>query len=203
MTGRGAAECSDDGVVVRVGVMWVVHCWVVSVVFWRSSGDADVRFTHISRARRLKFAGVILRSTAGAVVVIVALVATDHRGVVRGLGKSDLPPVAHLGGLGVAEDFRAFQGAVGHESGGGGAAGVIHLLAGRGDVDVKFRTPRHGLGGPGAPSAHDGTGLAVIDVIVVCGHGRGTQLTIIDAGGRHSVAVRGVVCPSGAKGRVR
>lgn len=139
VTGRGAAESSDDGVVVRVGVMWMVHCWVVSVVFWRSSGDADVRFAHITGTRRLKLAGVILlRRPAGAVVVIVALMATDHRGIVWGLGKSDLPPVAHLGGLGVTEDFGAFQRAVGAKACGGGAGGVIHMLAGRGDVDIKL-----------------------------------------------------------------
>lgn len=114
VTGRGAAEGRDDGVVVRVGVMWMVHCWVVSVVFWRGSGDADVRFAHISGTRRLKPAGVILlRRPAGAVVVVVALLATGHRRIVRGLGKSDLPPVAHLGGLGVTEDFGAFQGDAG------------------------------------------------------------------------------------------
>lgn len=109
MTRRGAAESGDNGVVVRVGVVWVVHCWVVAVVFWGSSGDADVRFTHISRTGRLKLASVILlRGPAGAVVIIVALVATYRWGISRCLGKSDLPLVAHLGGPGVAQDFRAF-----------------------------------------------------------------------------------------------
>lgn len=116
-TGRGTAESGDDGVVVRVGVMWMVHSWVVSVVFRRSSGDADVRSAHIAGTGGLKLAGVILlRRTTGAVVVVVALVATDHRGIVRGLGEGDLPPVAHLGCLGVTEDFWAFQGAVGPEA---------------------------------------------------------------------------------------
>lgn len=139
MAGRGAAEGSDDGVVVRVGVMRMVHCRVVSVVFWRSSGDADVGFAHITGTGRLKLAGVILLGgPAGAVVVVVALMATDHGGIVRGLGKSDLPPVAHLGGLGVTEDFGAFQGAVGPKARGGGAGGVVHVLAGRADVDAQL-----------------------------------------------------------------
>lgn len=139
MTGRGAAESRDDGVVVRVGVMWMVHGWVGSVVFRRSSGDADVRFAHIAGTRGLQPAGVILlRWPAGAVVVVVALMATDHRGIAGGLGKSDLPPVAHLGGLGVSEDFGAFQGAVGPKACGGGAGGVVHVLAGRRDVDVEL-----------------------------------------------------------------
>lgn len=138
VTRRGAAEGGDDGVVVGVGVMRVVHRWVVSVVFRRSSGDADVRFADITGTRGLKLAGVILLRRPSGVVVVVALVAPDHRGIVRRLGKSDLPPVAHLGGLGVAEDFRAFQGAVGHKARGGGAGGVIHLLAGGRDVDVEF-----------------------------------------------------------------
>lgn len=138
-TGRGAAESGDDGVVVRVGVMRMVHGWVVSVVFWRSSGDADVRFAHITGTGRLTPAGVVLlRRPAGAVVVIVALVATDHRRIVRGLGERHLPPVAHLGGLGVTEDFGASQGAVGPKARGGGAAGVIYVLAGGRDVDVQL-----------------------------------------------------------------
>lgn len=139
VTRRGAAESRDDGVVVGVGVMRVVHRRVVAVVFRRSSGDADVRFADIAGTRGLKPAGVVLlRRPAGAVVVVVALVAADHRGVVGRLGKRDLPPVAHLGGLGVAEDLGAFQGAVGQEARGGRAGGVIHLLAGRRDVDVEF-----------------------------------------------------------------
>lgn len=103
MIRRRAAESGDDGVVVRVGVVWVVHCRVVTVVFWRSSGDADIRFAHISGTRRLKLAWVILlRGPADAIVVIVALIAANHRGIRRCLGKSDLPLVAQLGGLGVA-----------------------------------------------------------------------------------------------------
>lgn len=77
MIRRGAAEGGDDGVVVRVGVVWVVHCWVVAVVLWGSSGDADVGFTDIPGTRRLELASVIvLRGPAGAIVVVVALVAT-------------------------------------------------------------------------------------------------------------------------------
>lgn len=203
VTRRGAAESSDDGVVVGVGVMRVVHRRVVAVVFRGSPGDADVRLADIAGTRGLKPAGVVLLGgPARAIVVVVALVAADHGGVVGRLGKRDLSPVAHLGGLGVAEDFGAFQGAAGPEACGGRAGGVVHLLAGRRDVDVEFRTARHGLGGPGAPSAHDGTGLGVIDVVVVCGRGRSAQLPVIDAGGGHGVAVRGVVGATGA-GRVR
>lgn len=88
---------------------------MVAVVFWRSSGDADFRFPDISGTRRLKLASMILlRGPAGAIVVIVALIATNHGGIT--LGKSDLPLVAHLGGLGVAENFRAFQGTAGHKA---------------------------------------------------------------------------------------
>lgn len=73
---------------------------MVTVVFWGGSGDADIRFTDISGTGRLKLAGVVLlRGSAGAVVVIVALIATNHWGISGGLGKSDLPLVAHLGGL--------------------------------------------------------------------------------------------------------
>lgn len=139
VAGRGAAERGDDGVVVGVGVVRVVHRRVVAVVLRRSSGDADVRFADVAGARGLELAGVVLLGRpAGAVVVVVALVATGHRGVVGRLGKGDLPPVAHLGGLGVAEDLGAFQGAVGQEARGGRAGGVVHLLAGRRDVDVEF-----------------------------------------------------------------
>lgn len=141
MTGRGAAESGDDGVVVRVGMMWVVRCRLVPVVFRRSSGDADVRLAHVTGTGRLQPAGVILlrRPAGAAAVVVVALVATGHRGIVGGLGKSDLPPVAHLGGLGVTEDFGAFQGAGGAVACRGGTGGVIHVLAGGGDVDVELR----------------------------------------------------------------
>lgn len=203
-TGGGAAESGDDGVVVRVGVMRVVHCRVVTVVFGRSSGDADVRFAHIGGTGRLTPAGVVLlRRPARAVVVVVALMATDHRRVVGGPGEGHLPPVAQLGGLGVTEDFGAFQGAVGPEACGGGAGGVIHVLAGRRDVDVQLRAAGRGLRGPGATPAHDGARLGVIDVIVVGGRGGSAQLPIVDAGGGHGVPVRGVVGAPGAGGRVR
>lgn len=206
VAGRGAAERGDDGVVVRVGVVWVVRGRVVSVVFWRSSGDADVGLAHVAGTGGLEPAGVVLlRRPAGAVVVVVAaaVVATDHGGIVRGLGKSDLPPVAHLGGFGVPEDLGAFQGAGGAVAGGAGAGGVVHVLAGRADVDVELGAARHGLGGPGASSSHDGAGLGVVDVVVVGGGGRSAQLPIVDAGGRHGVAVGGAVGPTGAGGRVR
>lgn len=205
MAGRGAAERGDDGVVVRVGVVWVVHGRVVPVVFWRSSGDADVGLAHIAGTGGLEPAGVVLlRRPAGAVVVVVAaVVATDHRGIVWGLGKSDLPPVAHLGGLGVPEDLGASQGTGGAVASGGGTGGVVHVLAGRADVDVELGAARHGLRGPGASSAHDGAGLGVVDVVVVGGRGRNAQLPIIDAGGRHGVTVGGAVGPTGAGGRVR
>lgn len=109
MTGRGAAESGDNGVVVRVGVVWVMHCRVVAVVFGGSSGDADIRFTDISGTGRLKLASMILLGgPAGAIVVIVALIATNHGGISRSLGERHFPLVAHLGGLGVAENFRAF-----------------------------------------------------------------------------------------------
>lgn len=142
MIRRGAAEGGDDGVVVRVGVVWVVHRRVVAVVFRGSSGDADIGFTDISGKRRLKLASVILlRGPAGAVVVVGPLSATYPWGISRRLGESDLPFVAHLGGLGVAQDFRAFQGAVGREACRTRAGDVVHLLAGRrGDVDGKFGT---------------------------------------------------------------
>lgn len=77
------------------------------------------------------------------------------------------------------------------------------MLAGRADVDVELGAARHGLGGPGASSSHDGAGLGVVDVVVVGGGGRSAQLPIVDAGGRHGVAVGGAVGPTGAGGRVR
>lgn len=206
MIRRGAAESGDDGVVVGVGVVWVVHWWVVAVVFWGSSGDADIRFTDISRTRSFKLASVILlRCSAGAVVVIVALNAAYHWGISRHLGKSDLPLVADLGGLGVAQDFRALHGAVGRKACGSRAGDVIHLLAGRrGDVDGEFGTARHRLRGLGASSTHDGTGLGIVEVVVVGGcRGGSAQVTVIDAGGRHGVTVRGAGCPTGAGGQVR
>lgn len=109
--------------------------------------------------------------------------------------------MAHLGGLGVAQDFGALQGAVGHKACRSRAGGVVHLLAGRrGDVDGKFGTARHRLGGPGASSTHDGAGLGVVEVVVVGGRGSGAQVTVVDAGGRHGVPVRGVGRPTGAGG---
>lgn len=182
-----------------------MHCWMVTIVFWGSSGDADIRFTDISRTGRLKPASVILlRDPAGAVVVIVALIATYHWGISRCLGKGDLPFVAHLRGLGVAQDFRAFQGAIGSKACGSRASDVIHLLAGRGgDVDGKFGAARHRLGGLGASSSHDGAGLGIVEVVVVGGWGSSAQVTVVDAGGRHGVTVRGAGCSAGARGRVR
>lgn len=204
MIGRGAAECGDDGVVVRVGMLWVVHSLVVAVVFWGSPGDADFRFTDVSRTGRLKLASVVLlRRTAEAVVVIVALIATNHWGLSRRLGKSDLPLVGHLGGLGVAQDFRAFQGAAGGKALGSRAGSIIHLLAGRGDIDGQLRAARHRLGGLGASSTHDGAGLGIVEVVVVGGWRGGAQVTVVDTGGRHGVTVRGISRPTGAGGRVR
>lgn len=204
MTRRGAAKGGDDGVVVRVGMVWVVHWWVVAVVFWGSSGDADIRFTDIPGTGRLKLASVIqLRGPAGAIVVIVALIAANHWGIRRCFGKSDLPLVAHLGGLGVAQDFRAFQGAAGCKAHGSRAGDVIRLAAGRGDVDGEFGTAGHRLWSLGASSTHDGAGLGVVEVVVVGGRGGSAQVTVVDAGGRHGVTVRGVGCPTGAGGQVR
>lgn len=182
-------------------MVWVVHCWVVAIVFRGSSGDADIRFTDISGTRRLKLASVILlRGTTGAVVVVVALVATRPRGISRRLGERDLPLVAHLRGLGVTQDFRAFQGAVGRKARGGGAGDVIHVLAGRRNINGKFGTAGHRLRGLGASSTHDGAGLSVVEVVVVGGLGGGAQVTVVDAGGRHGVTVRGAGRPTGAGG---
>lgn len=209
MTRRGAAESGDDGVVMRVGVVRVVHWLVVTVVFWRSPGDADFRFTEISGIRRLKLASVILlRGPADAIVVIVAFIATYHWRISRHLSESDLPLLAHLGGLGVAQDFRALQGAVGCKACGRRAGDVIHLLAGgRGDVDGEFGSARHRLGGLGASSTHDGAGLGKVEVVVVGGGCRGgggsAQVTVVDAGGRHGVTVRGAGGSTGARGQVR
>lgn len=132
MVRRGAAEGGDDGVVVRVGVVWVVDRWVVAVVLWGGSGDADLRFADIARTGRLKLASVILlKGPAGAVVVVVALVAACHWGIGGCLGEGDLPLVAHLRSLGVAQDLRAFQGAVGHKACGSRAGGVVQLVGRR------------------------------------------------------------------------
>lgn len=65
---------------VGVGVVWVVYCWVVAVVFRWGSGDADFRFTDIPGTRGLKPASVILfRRSVGPIVVTVAFVAANHR----------------------------------------------------------------------------------------------------------------------------
>lgn len=139
MIRRRAAEGGDDGVVVRVGVVRVVHRRVVAVVFGRSSGNADIRFTNISGTRGLKPACVILlRGPDSAVVVTDAIVAANHGRIRRCFGKGDLSFVAQLRGPGVAEDFGAFQGAVGDEARGPGAGGVVRLLAGGGDINGKF-----------------------------------------------------------------
>lgn len=140
MTGRGAAKCGNNGVVMRVWVVRVVYCCMVAVVLRWSSSNADIRFTDISRTGGLKLARmVLLRGPAGPVVVIIAFITTCHWGLSRCLGKSDLPLVTHLRGLGVAKDFWAFQGAVTPKACGGGAGDVIHLLVGRrGDVNGKF-----------------------------------------------------------------
>lgn len=141
MAGRGAAEGGDDGVVVWVGVVRVVHSWVVAIVLWGSFSDVDFRFTHITKTQRLKLASVILlRSSDDPVVVIVPLVAADHWGISEGLGKCDLPPVAHLWGPGVSQDFGALQRTVTHKARGGRAGDVVHLLAGGGDVNGELRT---------------------------------------------------------------
>lgn len=141
MVGRGAADGGDYGVVMRVWMVWVVYSCVVAVVLRWSSSNADIRFTDIPGTGGLKLANVVLlRGPAGPIVVIVAFITAYHWGLSRRLGKSDLPLVAHLRGLGVAKDFGAFQGAVASESCGGWAGDVIHLLVGRrGDVNGKFR----------------------------------------------------------------
>lgn len=141
MVGRGAPERGDDGVVVGVGVVRVVHCWVMAVILQGSFGDADVRFTDIRGTRGLRFASVILlRGPAGAVVVTVPVITACHRGISWRLGKSDLSLVAHLGGLGVAQDIGAFQGAIARKAGRSRAADIVRLLVGgRRDVDGEFR----------------------------------------------------------------
>lgn len=202
--GRGASEGGDDGVVVRVGVVRVVHGRVVAVVFRRSSGDADVRLADVAGTRRLEPASVVLLGgPEHAVVVVVALVAANHGRIVGRFGEGDLPLVAHVGGLGVAQNLGAFQGAAGHKAHGARAGGVVRLLAGGGDVDGELRAAGHGLGGLGAPAAHDGTGLGVVDVVVVGGRGGAAQVPIVDAGWRHGVAMRGAGRPTGARGGVR
>lgn len=199
MVRRGAAESGDDGVVVRVGVVWVVHCRMVPVVLGWCSGDVDIRFTDVPGTRGLKLAGVILLwGSAGPVVVHAALIAAYHRGVTWCLGKSYLPLVAHLRGPGVSQDFWAFQGAVARHACGSRTGDILNLLAGGRDVDGEFRTAGHRLGSLGASSAHDGAWLGIVEVVVVSGRGGGAEVTVVDAGGRHGVTVRGVGCPTGA-----
>lgn len=199
MVRRGAAESGDDGVVVRVWVVRVVHCWMVPIVLGRCSGDVDIGFTDIPGTRGLKLASVILlRGSAGPVVVQVALTAAYHWGVSWCLGKSYLPLVAHLRGPGVSQDFWAFQGAVAHKALGSRTGDILDLLAGGRDVDGEFRTAGHRLGSLGTSSTHDGAGLGIIEVVVVSGRGGGAEVTVVDAGGRHGVTVRGVGCPTGA-----
>lgn len=191
MVRRGAAESGDDGVVVRVGVVRVVHCWMVAIVLGRWFSDADIRFTDIPWIRGLKLAGVILlRGSAGPVVVHAALIAACDRGVSWRLGKSHLPLVACLGRLGVPQDFWAFQGAVAHKACGSRAGDIIDLLAGGRDVDREFRTAGHRLRSLGTSSTHDRAGLGIVEVVVVSGRGGRTEVTIVDAGGRHGVTVR-------------
>lgn len=138
MARRGTAEGGDNGIVVRVGVVWVVRCWMVAVVLRRSFSDADVRFTDIPRTWGFKLASVIVfRGSTHSIVVIVGLIAACYWGVTWRLGKCHLPLVAHLGGLGVAQDFGAFQNAVGGKAGRRGTGDVFYLLAG-GDVNGKF-----------------------------------------------------------------
>lgn len=130
MVGRGAANGGDNGVVVRVGVMWMVDSCVVTVVVQRSPGDANVRFAEICWTGRFQFARVVLLVGPVDPVVVVGLTATDHWGVRWGFGKRYLPFVARLCSFGVPKDFRAFQGAAAPKACGGGAGDVVHLLAG-------------------------------------------------------------------------
>lgn len=169
----------------------------MAVVLWRGPGYADFRFTDISRARWLKPASVILlRGPSDPIVVVVALITADHRGVSRRFGESHLPLVGHLRGFGMAQNFRAFQGAAGHKARGSRTCHVIHLLTGgRRDVNGKFRAARNGLRRLGASAAHDGTRLSVVEVVVV-GLGGGAQVTVVDAGGRHGVTMRGAGGPT-------
>lgn len=204
MTGRGASEGGDDGVVVRVGVVRVVHGRVVPVVFRRSSGDADLRPAHVAGTWGLEPASmVLLGGPHHTVVVVVALVAANDGRVVGRFGEGNLPLVAHLGGLGVAENLGAFQSAAGHKAHGARTGGVVRLLAGGGDVDGELRTAGHGLGGLRASATHDGAGLGVVDVVVVGGWRSAAQVPVVDAGWRHGVAVRRAGRPTRARGGVR
>lgn len=200
MVGRSASEGGDDGVVVRVGVVRVVHGRVVPIVFRRSSGDADVRPAHVAGTRWLEPASVVLlRGPRHTVVVVVALVAANNGRIVGRFGEGHLPLVAHLRGLGVAENLRAFQGAAGHKAHGARTGGVVRLPAGGGDVDGELRAAGHGLGGLGASTTHDGAGLGVVDVVVVGGRGGAAQVPVVDAGWRHGVAMRRAGRPTRAR----
>lgn len=42
--------------------------------------------------------------------------------------------------------------------------------------------------------------MGVVEVVVVGGRGGSAQVTVVDAGGRHGIAVRGVGRPTGARG---
>lgn len=204
MIGRGASEGGDDGVVVRVGVVRVVHGRVVPVVLSRSSGDADLGPAHVAGTGRLEPASVVLLGgPRHAVVVVVALVAANDGRIVGRFGEGDLPLVAQLRGLGVAEDLGALQGAAGHKAHRARTGGVVRLLAGGGDVDGELRAAGHGLGGLGAPATHDGAGLGVVDVVVVGGRGGAAQVPVVDAGWRHGVAMRRAGHPTRARGGVR
>lgn len=172
---------------------------MVAIVLWRSPGYADFRFTDISGARRLKPASVILlRGPSDPIVVVVALITADHWGISRCFGKGDLPLVGHLRGSGMAQDFRAFQSAVGHKARGSRAGYVIHLLTGGGggDVNGKFRPAGNRLRSLGASTTHDGARLSVIEVVVVGGRGSRAQVTVVDAGGRHGITKRGAGGPT-------
>lgn len=77
------------------------------------------------------------------------------------------------------------------------------MFAGRRDINGKFRTARYRLRGLGASSSHNRAGLGIVEVVIVGGRRSSAQVTIVDAGGRHGVTVRGAGGPTGARGRVR
>lgn len=112
-----------------VRVVRVVHSRMVAIVLQRSFGDVNFRFTNIPGTRGLKLASVIqLRDSGDPIVGTAALIAADHRGVSQALCKSHLPLVAHLRGLGVPQDFGAFQSAVARKACGSRAGDGIRLL---------------------------------------------------------------------------
>lgn len=112
--------------------------------------------------------------------------------------------MAHLWGFGVAQDLGTFQGAVGYITCRGRAGDVFHMFASRGrDVNGEFRSAGHRLRGLAAPSAHDGARLGIVEVVVVSGWRSGTQVTVVDAGGRHGITVGGVGGATRAGGGVR